>query len=57
MSNNSVIEMLVYATIAGLQLPHEESYEQLDFFNTLSSEEVDDVCNKYSDELPFQVVL
>ena len=53
MLNNSIIEMLVYATIAGLQLPHEESYEQLDFFNILTPEEVDDVCNKYSDELPF----
>ena len=53
MLNNSIIEMLAYVTIAGLQLPHEESYEQLDFFSTLSSEEVDDVCNKYADELPF----
>lgn len=53
MLNNSIIEMLVYATIAGLQLPHEESYEQLDFFDTLSPKEVDDVCNKYADELPF----
>ena len=58
MSNDKILEMFAMVYVAGSMLPNEEVVEeQLSFFDTdnlvLTPSEVDEICNKYDEELPF----